>query len=166
MSMRNVLETIYEYQLLRAKQDHLGLPLEEDEGARLAGLALLLSGEGTDRTARAMPRLPFTGTVSFTLPGGFASGEVKNLSGKGIAIATPRPPAVGTRVLARMLDDRAGAEYFFPCRVVWSRRAPLPGMGVVFDGVPTRNDYVASDDTGAWKRSFRIGDPQKHVHAA
>lgn len=156
MTTRNLLEMIFEYQLLRAKQDRLEVPLDDDERARLLGLGQLLVGDG-DRGARQMPRLPFPKSVSFTLPGGFEAGEIKNLSGKGIAIATLRPPAIGTRVIVRLLEEGAGSEYFFPCRVVWSRRAPLPGMGVVFDGVPTRSDYVAEEDTGVWRRSMAFG---------
>ncbi len=166
MSLRNLLEMIYEYQLLRAKQDHLDVPLDEDEQLRLRGLAELLAGDGDGGRGRTMPRRTFPKAVSFTLPGGFEAGDVKNLSGKGIAIATSRPPAAGTRVIVRMLDDVRGCEFFFPCRVVWARRAPLPGMGLVFDGVPTKSDYAANDDTGVWKRSFTIGTPRKDSHAA
>jgi hypothetical protein len=167
MTARNLLEMIYEYTLLRAKRDHLAVPLDEEEQMRLVGLGQLLAGEGdASREARAMPRLPFPKQVSFTLPGGFEAGEVKNLSGKGIAIATGRPPAIGTRVIVRMVDDGGGTELFFPCRVVWSRRAPLPGMGLVFDGVPTKSAYVANEDTGVWKRSFTIGTPRKDTQAA
>lgn len=165
MTMRNVLEMIFEFQLLRAKQDHLDVPLDDDERARLLGLGQLLSGEG-DQGVRTMPRLPFPGHVSFTLPGGFESGEVKNLSGKGLAISTARPPAIGTRVIVRMVDPSTSAEYFFPCRVVWSRKTPLPGMGLQFDGVPTQSVLVEGDETGAWKRSFHMGDPRKDVQAA
>lgn len=164
-TMRNVLEMIYDYQLLRVKQDQLDVPLDDDERARLLGLGRLLSGDG-DKGVRQMPRLPFPGQVGFTLPGGFEAGEVKNLSGKGLAIATPRPPSNGTRVIVRMVDPHSSAEYFFPCRVIWSRRAPLPGMGLAFDGVPTKSMYVETEDTGAWTRSFHIGDPRKDVQAA
>lgn len=165
MTARNVLEMIFEYQLLQAKQHRLEVPLDEDERARLSGLAQLLSGEGS-HGARAMPRLPFPKVVSFTLPGGFESGEVKNLSGKGVAISTARPPAVGARVIVRFVDEAGGCEYFFPCRVVWSRTASLPGMGLVFDGVPTRSDYVSDEDTGVWSRALRIGDPPRDANVA
>ena len=165
--MRNLLEMIFEYQLLTAKQDHLEIALDDDERARLFGLGQLLAGESgdSDRGQRAMPRLPLPGTISFTLPGGFASGDVKNVSGKGLAIATPRPPAIGTRVILRVVDETAGCEYFFPCVVVWSRRSPMPGMGVQFDGVPTRSDYVRDEESGVWA-STQIGEPRKDVQAA
>lgn len=165
MTTRNVLEMIFEYQLLQAKQDRLEVPLDDDERARLSGLAQLLTGEGS-HGARAMPRLPFPKVVSFTLPGGFESGEVKNLSGKGVAIATARPPAVGASVIVRFVDEAEGCEYFFPCRVVWSRRSNLAGMGLVFDGVPTRSDYVSDEDTGVWRRALRIGDPPRDASVA
>ncbi len=166
MTMRNLLEIIYEYQRLRAKQDHLEVPLDDDEELRLAGLGQLLTGDNpAGRNARAMPRAPFPKLVSFTQPGGFETGHVKNLSGAGIAIATPRPPAVGTRIIVRIQDAASGCEFFFPCRVVWSRRGSLAGMGVKFDGVPTKSHGV-NEDTGVWKRSFTIGTPHKDSHAA
>lgn len=165
MTTRNVLEMIFEYQLLRAKQDRLEVPLDDDERARLSGLSQLLAGEGS-HGARAMPRLPFPKGVSFTLPGGFETGEVKNLSGKGVAIATARPPAIGARVIVRFVDEAGGCEYFFPCRVVWSRKSNQPGMGLVFDGVPTRSDYVSEEETGVWRRALRIGDPPRDANVA
>ncbi|UJR85015.1 PilZ domain-containing protein [Sandaracinus amylolyticus] len=165
MTTRNVLEMIFEYQLLRAKQDRLEVPLDDDERARLFGLGRLLTGDGTP-SPRTMPRLPFPKTVSFTMPGGFESGEVKNLSGTGLAIATARPPVIGARVIVRLLDEAAGCEYFFPCRVIWARRANLPGMGLVFDGVPTRNEYLAEESTGVWRRAMRMGDPPREANVA
>lgn len=163
--MRSVLEIIYEYQLLRWKQERLDVPLDDEERARLLGLGQLLSGDG-DRGRRAMPRLPFPTNVSFTLPGGFESGKVKNLSGSGIAIATPRPPAAGTRIIVRMLDEAARSEYCFPCRVVWSRRTPPPGMGVAFDGVPSKSVYASDAHIRVWTRTLDVGDPRRDVQAA
>ena len=74
MTTRNVLEMIFEYQLLNAKQDHLGVSLDDDERARLYGLGRLLTGDGPSGV-RTMPRLPYPKAVSCTTPGGFATGE-------------------------------------------------------------------------------------------
>lgn len=166
MTMRNLLEMIYEYQRIRAKMEHLEVPLDEEEEIRLAGLGQLLAGDnyaGDD--LRHMPRLPFPKVVSFTQPGGFETGTIKNMSGAGIAIATPRPPAIGTRIIVRIQDAASGGEFFFPCRVVWSRRGTLAGMGVKFDGVPTKANSL-HENTGVWPRSFTIGTPRKDSHAA
>lgn len=153
--MKNLFEMIYEYQLLRGKQDRLEVPLDEEERARLAALSRLLSGDNVG-SRRAMPRAPVPARVVFTMPGGFESGEIKNISGSGLAIATARPPAEGTRIVVRVEDG--GVEYLFPCRVVWQRLASNVGMGAIFDGVPTRASVFGNDETtGVWKRSITIG---------
>ena len=153
--MKNLFEMIYEYQLLRGKQDRLDVPLDDDERARRVALSRLLTGEA-DGGRRGMPRSPLPARVVFTMPGGFESGEIKKLSGSGLAIATPRPPAQGTSVVVRVEDG--GVEYLFPCRVVWRRLSAHVGMGVIFDGVPSRAALFGNEETtGVWKRSIQLG---------
>ncbi len=166
MTIRNLLETIYEFQALVGKRDHLGLPLDENEQVRLLGLGRLLAGEG-DGGHRTMPRVPVPMTVVFTLPGGFEVGQVRNVSGRGLAVATARPPEIDARTIVRAVDASRGCEYLFPCRVVWRRRAPLPGMGVAFDGVPTRSEWApAEENTGIWRRSAFLAPAGGDIQAA
>ncbi|MBN8615018.1 MAG: PilZ domain-containing protein [Deltaproteobacteria bacterium] len=156
--MRNLFEMIFEYQLLRGK-DQL-VPLDDDERVRLYGLAQLLQGERSD-AQRQMPRLPYPTGVQFTMPGGFGVGAVKNLSGLGIAIATRKPLSVGARTVVRVEEN--GTEYFFPCRVCWSRKEHSLGMGLAFDGVPTRATLFGDEDSSGirWQsmglRAMRLG---------
>ena len=166
--MKNLFEMIYEYQLLRGKQDHLDVPLDETETARLVGLEQLLSGDNTASAGRrGMSRVIIPTRVLFTTAGGFETGEVKNLSGSGLAIATRRPPEQGTRIVVRVEDAKSAIEYLFPCRVAWRRIAANIGMGVAFDGVPTRSALFGDDEaSGVWQRSMRLGDAQKGVAAA
>jgi hypothetical protein len=156
--MKNLFEMIYEYQLLAGKKDRLDVPLDDEEGARLVALSRLLTGESISGR-RVMPRAPVPARVVFTMPGGFESGEIKNISGSGLAIATAHPPAQGTRIVVRVEDG--GVEYLFPCRVVWRRVASNLGMGAIFDGVPSRAAMFGNDSsqegTGVWKRSIQIG---------
>ena len=161
----NLLEMVFDHQLLLSKRDRLGVPLDEAEQLRLVALGRLLAAQA-NAGGRSMERVPFPGEVSFTTPGGFESGDVRNVGGAGMAVATARPAPAGTRVVVRIADGLAGVEYFFPCRVVWSRRAPLPGMGLAFDGTPSRADYVAQEDTGIWSRSVRLGRPEKSASSA
>lgn len=165
--MKNLFEMIYEYQLLRGKQDRLDVPLDEVEKARLAGLEQLLSGDAIGTAGRrGMTRVTLPKRVLFTTAGGFETGDVKNLSGSGLAIATRRPPDIGTRIVVRV-EEAGGVEYFFPCRVVWRRLASNVGMGVAFDGVPTRSQVFGEDESsGIWQSSIRLGDAQKRVAAA
>ena len=165
--MRNFFELVYEYQLLKGKQDHLGVPLTETERARLVGMAQMLMGDGGSESGRrAMPRVPAPSRVEFTQPGGFESGEIKNASGSGLAIATRHPPMVGTRVVVRVEDTRHALEYFFPCRLVWRRLGASAGMGIAFDGIPTRSSHFWDEDTGVWRRTMRLGAGPDDVQAA
>ncbi len=165
--MRNFFELVYEYQLLKGKQDHLDVPLDETERARLVGMAQMLLGDaGADSGARAMPRVPAPSRVEFTQPGGFESGDIKNASGSGMALATRQPPSVGTRIVIRVQDTRHALEYFFPCRVAWRRLGANAGMGVAFDGIPTRSSHFEHEDTGVWRRTIRLGDGNGEVQAA
>jgi hypothetical protein len=155
--MRNLLEMIYEYQLLRAKEEYLEIRLDDDERVRQMGLDRLLQGETIDRSSRRrFPRVKLVMPVQFTLPGGFESGEVRDLSGGGLCIACTRPPEPDSRLIVRIADSRLGYEYVFPCRVAWRVATGNRRMGVVFDGVPSRTP-LAAEDTGVWSRSVHFG---------
>jgi hypothetical protein len=166
--MIETLEMVYEYRLLRAKQEQLGLPLNEVERARLVGLARALEGEAAAHDPRrGMQRVAAPVGVQFTLPGSFGAGQVLNVSGGGMAIATREPPAEGTRVIVRMAVPATGVEYVFPCRVVWRAREGTPGMGVSFDGLPTRMAVRGSPDSGVWRMgALRFGDKRDDPMAA
>jgi hypothetical protein len=151
--LRNLFEMIFEYQWLRGKEALV--PLDDDERARVYGLGQLLTGERSD-PQRRMPRLPCPTAVQYTMPGGFGVGAVKNLSGLGIAIATRKPLPVGARTVVRA--EEGGKEYFFPCLVCWSRSEHASGMGLAFDGVPTRAALFGdADGSGIRWQSLRLG---------
>ena len=161
--MRNLFEMIHEYQHLRGKE-RLEVPLEDDERTKLYGLAQLLQGEIRDRQ-RAMVRVPSPTGVQFTMPDGFGVGAVKNVSGHGIAIATRQPLEVGARTVIRV--EESGVEYFFPCRVCWTRASHNTGMGLIFDGMPTQA-YLFGDDEGSgvrW-RNLRLSDTKQSTRVA
>jgi hypothetical protein len=160
--MRNLFEMIFEYQQLRGKERLV--PLDDDERVRLYGIGQLLSGERVD-AQRRMPRLPSPTSVQFTMPGGFGLGVVKNVSGGGVAIATRRPLEVGARTVMRVEEN--GVEYFFPCKVVWSRSEHNLGMGLAFDGVPTRATLFGDEDaSGIRWQSMRLGDGKDEPRVA
>ncbi len=156
--MRNLLEMIYEYQLLRSKERNLSIELDDAERVRLMGLHRLLQGETIDPTSRReLVRVKLPMAVQFTLPGGFEGGEIRDVSGGGFCIATASPPAPGAHVIVRVADPLSGSEYVFPCRVVWRAERGPGRMGVEIDGVPHRSAFL-SEDTGVWKRTLRFGD--------
>ena len=151
--MRNLFEMIFEYQLLRGKEQLV--PLDDDERVRLYGLGQLLTGERGD-AQRQMPRLPYPTGVQFTMPGGFGVGAVKNLSGLGVAIATRKPLPVGARTVVRVEEN--GTEYFFPGGLCWGREAHGTGMGLAVDGVPTRAALFGDEESGGIRwQSMRLG---------
>lgn len=164
--MHDVLEMIYEYRLLLSKRERLEIPLDDAETARLVALSGLLRGEvaGPRDARRAMPRLPCPGTVEFTLPGGFGLGEVRNVSGGGIAIATAPLPGGLERTIVRIARPAQNVEYVFPCRILWSASAGGAGIGptlvgMAFDGVPSVTHYVG--DSGVWRNNFHLSSGRK-----
>lgn len=154
--MRNLLEMIYDYQLLRSKERNLDIHLDSSERVRMMGLQRLLEGEVRDPRSREFVRVPMPLAAQFTRPGGFEAGEVKDLSGGGLLIHTRRPPAVGTQIIVRLEDESRGTEFVFPCTVVWRIGRGLRRMGVKIDGVPSKSDLF-EESTGVWRRSVRFG---------
>lgn len=159
-TMDDVFSLLFEYRLLVGKEQ-VGVPLEDAERTRLIAAVRLLSGEVPRRDRRAMPRVHSPVRAQFTLPGGFGDGEVLNVSGGGMAIATRHLVDVGTRCIVRVA--REASEYVFPCRVVWSATDPTAGMGVAFDGLPSRTMLRPS---GVWQLSLRFGPRDKEPIAA
>ncbi|HJL19810.1 MAG TPA: PilZ domain-containing protein [Sandaracinaceae bacterium LLY-WYZ-13_1] len=155
--MRSLIDMIYEYQLLSGKERKLDIALDDDERVRRMGLFRLLQGEVPDTRNRRFARAQLRMSVQFTRPGGFESGETRDLSGGGFCIATPKPPEPGTRLVVRVAEPAAGTEYVFPCRVVWRTRRGPARMGVEIDGVPHCADFFGDETTGVWRRSVRFG---------
>ncbi|RLB56338.1 MAG: hypothetical protein DRJ42_03605 [Deltaproteobacteria bacterium] len=152
--MFDLLDAVYEFQRLASREPDL----DETESARAVGLERLLRGSyagGRSSRERAREQNPLP--VQFTVPGGFARGQLHSLSSRGMAIASLSAPAEGTRTVLRVADPRRGVEYTFPGRVVWQRGKVL---GIAFDGLPSRHPFLARANA-AWRRvsfAFR-GEP-------
>ena len=155
--MRNLLEMIYEHQLLRSKERDLDIALDPAERVRMMGLHRLLQGETPDPRNRTYARVRMTIPVQFTRPGGFESGEIRDLGGGGFLILTPKPQDVGTRIIVRIEDPQVGCEYVFPCVVRWRAKRGPGRMGVALDGVPSRSDLY-EESTGVWRKSLSLGE--------
>jgi hypothetical protein len=152
--MFDLLESVYEYQRLAAKEE----ALSEEERGKLMGLETLLKGayaggESTRDRARRSDPLP----VQFTVPGGFARGQMHSISRRGVAIVSAKGVPHGTRTVLRVADPRRCIEYIFPATVVWHRDKVL---GIAFDGVPSVNPFL-SPSTSPWRRPWfgRIAEP-------
>jgi len=157
MPMNEFFEMIYEFRLLLAKEEKLAIALDDEERARLLGLERLLSGDAPGRDPRrSMPRVPSPVGVQFTVAGGFGAGQVLNASGGGFAIATTAPGVLGARTIVRVSLPATGIEYVFPCRVVWSQLDAQSGMGVAFDGVPSRT-VLRGRNSGSWQVPIQFG---------
>jgi len=157
--MNDLLDIVYEYRLLLAKAEQLQIPLDDSETSRLVSLAKMLEGEAPSMEARRrMPRLPCPSMLQLTVPGGFATGEIRNISGGGLAILSRAPVVVGARTIVRITQVTAGLEYVFPCRVAWKTTDARPMIGLEFDGVPSVASYAAGGGPrGAWSQDLRFG---------
>ncbi|MCA9608418.1 MAG: PilZ domain-containing protein [Myxococcales bacterium] len=155
--MRNLLEMIYEHQLLRSKERDLDIALDPAERVRMMGLHRLLQGETPDPQNRVFARVRMSIPVQFTRPGGFESGEIRDLGGGGFLILTSKAQDVGTRIIIRIEDPQLGCEYVFPCVVKWRAKRGPGRMGVALDGVPNRGDLY-EESTGVWRKSLRLGE--------
>lgn len=155
--MRNLLQMIYEHQLLKGKERYLAIELDAADRVRMMGLHRLLQGEQRDTRLREFARAKVPMTVQFTRPGGFEVGEIRDMSGGGFCIATPRPPEVGTRVIVRIAESTQRCEYVFPCVLTWRAKSGPGRMGVALDGVPRRAAMVGDEGTVVWRRTLRFG---------
>src|SRR5690606_27577421 len=121
---------------LRATRTCLGIELDPQQRARMVALGQLLSGESLGRgQPPRMIRLVEPLHAQLTVPGGFASAEIRSLSGRGLALTTARKPAVGHRTVVQVVDPETLCEFTFPARVVWRSPDTGQGLGVAFDGV-------------------------------
>lgn len=149
--MFDLLDAVYEFQRLESQDSDL----DDTQRARADGLERLLRGSyagGRSARERARERNPLP--VQFTVPGGFGEGQLHSISSRGVAIASRRAPAQGTRTVLRVADPRRGVEYTFPGRVVWQRGKVL---GIAFDGLPSRLPFLAPANA-AWRRlTFTVG---------
>lgn len=135
--MLELMTLIFEYRLLRAKSDHLGIALGDAELCRLAGLEGLLSGEddsGRRDARRVMARAQLRAFVRYTMHNAIGAGELANISGGGARVEAVHLPAVGTGVLLAIQIAPAD-EFVFPATVVWRSGT---SFGVSFDGIPSR----------------------------
>lgn len=155
--MLDMIELIFEFQLLSGKRDLLGIPLTDEERGRVYGLGLLLdvAAEGTGNQA-PLTRPDIKSPAQFTTPQGFGVGHVRELGGMGLTIVTRKPLGPGQRTVVRLADPTGGREFVFPCKVVWSRPGPDPAMGLAFDGVPMRMSFRVPPP-GEWSLGMRLG---------
>lgn len=164
--MNEFFEMVYDFRLLLAKEEKLAIALDDEERVRLIGLEVLLCGDAPGRDPRRrMPRVPAPVGVQFTVAGGFGAGQVLNASGGGFAIATTAPGGLGARTIVRVSLPATGIEYVFPCRVVWTQFDAQSGMGVAFDGVPSRS-LLLGRSSRTWRVPIQFGARRKAPIAA
>jgi hypothetical protein len=80
----------------------------------------------------------------------FGSGVLRQLTGGGMAIATPEPPPLGTQVIILVKEQQHGVEYVFPCKVVSRTLRGRVGMGVAFEGIPSQT-RLGNKPSGVWR---------------
>ncbi len=150
--MAEFLDLLFEYRLLRSKEEHLQILLDDHEVTRIHGIENMLRGKApTGDARRAMPRLLCPRPVQFTMPGRFGAGEIANVSAGGAAITTNESLRVGDRTILRIAAPETGIEYVYPCRVVWTSATRGGSVGLAFDGVPSHTQ-IAKRPSQAFRR--------------
>ncbi len=156
----DVIELIYDYQLLCSKRDALGIELSDDERGRVMGLGRLLEDRVSSGPARrSWARVELHGPVQFTTVGGFGVADLRDIGGGGLAVTTRKPLPFGARTVIRFVDYSAGREFIFPCRVVWSQQSAALQMGLAFDGVPLRTQFRVPP-AGEWRQGLFLGEAE------
>ena len=137
--MTKRLEQIFEYRVLLSKTAELGIPLGDEELARLERFAQLLPASVPALDDRdLLTLLPEPAPAEYLIGGRFQVCTIRNASGMGFALATTEPPALGQRVLIYVRNGRAPVEYTFSARVVARVLRGVTGMSVTFEGMPTQ----------------------------
>lgn len=134
--MTGLLHDVHMYQTLLARAERLRIPLDRSERGQLTSLARAL-GEGQGEGTRRMPRVLCPLAVTLTLPGRFAPGRLRDVSGGGMRVRVDAPLPEGSDLLVQVAGALEGEEFVFPARVVWCRGGDAPVVGLAFDGVPT-----------------------------
>lgn len=152
--MYEKLESIYEYRMLFAMQEHLGIPLSAREQQRLQILGKQLSNtvpkldENDNKTVLETPLY-----AQYTTAGGFGSGLVRNISGGGMAILSVDLPPLNQRLIVHVMEPKHGIEYIFPCKVMSRTMKGLTSISIAFDGTPSQL-RMGSAGSGVWCTDF------------
>lgn len=133
-----LLDTVYEYQLLRAKE-RMQIELGLEDRVRINALRQCLRGDFINGQKRRCNRFNEPPQVHFTYAGGFGDGRLHDVCGSGVALETSCGLQPGMRTVLRVGDVQSRAEYVFPAQVVW-RSATV--VGLAFDGAPSRIEDV------------------------
>jgi hypothetical protein len=143
IAVTGLLHDVHAYQTLLARGQRLRIPLDPREAHQLRRLARGL-GEGQGTGTRHMPRVLCPLPVTLTLPGRFAQGRLRDVSGGGMRVRTDVPLAPGTDLLVQVAGALEGEEFVFPARVVWCRPGAVAELGLAFEGMPTRTAPTGS----------------------
>ncbi len=153
--MAEKLERIFEYRVLLSTARELGIPLSDEESARLDRLGQQLAPGVPpldDRDPYTL--LPEPMPAEYVHAGRFQPCTVHNAAAGGLALVATEPPVLGQRLLLHVRDARRPLEYTFPARVVSRVVRGLSGMSVAFEGLPTQRPLVGRS-SGVWPTDER-----------
>jgi hypothetical protein len=137
--MTDKLRPIFEYRVLLSRSRELGIPLTDAEATRLRRLTEQLPAGVPTLDAHDAHAPPPEALAAECLQGGrFLPCTLRNAGADGMALAVADPPALGQRLLVQLCDADGLVEYAFPGRVVSRVERGLAGIGVAFEGMPTR----------------------------
>jgi hypothetical protein len=148
------LDVLVRYWQLVARHARTGgpgvAPLDQGEKTELLALMQLVGDVDVPPPA-SVPRNADAHPAQLIGEGTIRTVELRAMSPRALLIATPSPPAAGTRVLLRVADAVVGVEYVVPCHVEWVHAGAPAAVALVVDGLPTRTAFDAAlrSDTDA-----------------
>ena len=129
VSMAEKLERIFEYRVLLAKAEGIGLsPVEHARLERLGTQLPAVVPTLDERDPYTLVAEPFAAELLDRE--GFAPALVRNAGALGFALSVSEPPPLGRSLAVRVRDVRHPIEYTFPARVVSRVVSGLRGISV------------------------------------
>ena len=154
------LDFLVRFWELKARNESLGEPLDEEEQIELLSLMQLVTGDldvpavgPVDRPRGALPaQLIGDGTI--------LSVEIRLVNAAALVVSCASVLPVGAQMILRAADAISGVEYAFPCKVIWVYRGAPTILALAVDGIPTRAVFVDLPEP-RMAMPFAIGRPER-----
>lgn len=128
---------VSELRRLRAREAYLGMPLSEQDAARLAVLEHLFACDlGRDDDRRSAARVKVDVCAELVVDGLRWATRVVEMGPEGLSLAPAPPIQVGARVTLVAVDHALGVDIRLPAQVRWVGLRGRAMAGLALVGVP------------------------------
>jgi hypothetical protein len=142
--MSDVLQHVYEYRKLLARQAMLGNKLDTGSRERLAALERLFAANPLDSHRRKYARCEVAVSATLKSSGRVHAVQVINMGGGGLCVQPAPQLRPGERAVVRIVSSETGAEYHYPVQAQWVHRTGSgSAMGLPFVGAPLQVSNLA-----------------------